>query len=520
MRYLGVTLLVCLCAATPVSAAPQDFPRPPELEPAVDFWKRVYSQVGTDSGLLHDRYELSVVYEEINFDEDAHYRERTRRVSERRDHYREILNRIAASDRDALSGEAARVLALWPDDVSDKRLRRAAHDLRFQLGQSDKFRAGLIRSGEWEPYIRQTLYRMGLPEELAALPHVESSFNPDAYSRAGAAGIWQFTRATGKRYLRVDRVVDERMDPFRSTVAAAHLLDHNRAAIGSWPLAITAYNHGLRGVRRGVRQVGSRKITDLIEDYQHSQWGFASRNFYAAFLAAVEVDFNAVHYFGSLERRPVVLTEVVELPFYVEIDELTQVFDVSRGRLRNLNRSLRGPVWRGEKRVPRGFELRVPRNPGGPPACEVLAKIDSEDRYFAQIPDRFHRVRRGDTLGEIASMYGIGVRRLAALNNLRSADRIRAGQRLRLPLPAGPDRIAEGDGEGEGEGEGDGTYTVRRGDTLGSIARRVGMSVASLSAANGLEDPSRIYPGQELQVDGSAAPGVTTLAESGDDTGP
>lgn len=510
MRYLGATLLVCLCAAMPAMpafAAPEDFPRPAELEPAVQFWKRIYAQVDTDGGLLHDRYDLSVVYEELSFDKDAHHRERIRLVSERRDHYREILKRIAASDRDKLSGEAARVLALWPDDVSDERLRRAARNLRFQLGQADKFRAGLIRSGEWEPHIRQTLHRMGLPEELAALPHVESSFNPDAYSRAGAAGIWQFTRATGKRYMRIDRVVDERMDPFRSTVAAANLLDHNHAAIDSWPLAITAYNHGLRGIRRAVREVGSREITDLIEHYQNSRWGFASRNFYAAFLAAVEVDFNAVHYFGSLERRPIAVTQLVELPFYVGVDELVQVFDVSRGRLRNLNRSLRGPVWRGEKRVPRGFHLRVPREPSGPPARDLIAQIDPDDRYFAQIPDRFHRVRRGDTVGEIADMYGIGKSRLVSINDLRSANHIRVGQRLRLPLPAaGP--------------ASDGTYTVRRGDTLDSIARRVGMNVEGLVAANGLENPSRIYPGQELQVDGNAAPGVTTLAESSDGSKP
>lgn len=508
MRFLSATLLACLCAATPVLAAPKDFPRPAKLEPAVDFWTRVYTEVTTHDGLLHDRYDLSIVYQQIEFDEDTHYRERTRRIGDRREHYRELLTHIANSDRDELSGEAARVLSLWPEDISDARLRKAAHNIRFQLGQADKFRAGLVRSGEWEPHIRQTLKRMGLPEEIAALPHVESSFNPDAYSRAGAAGIWQFTRATGKRYMRVDRVVDERMDPYRSTLAAANLLKHNHAATDSWPLALTAYNHGLRGIRRAVRQVGSDQITDLIEHYQNSRWGFASRNFYAAFLAAVEVDFNAVHYFGSLERRPLVVTELVELPFYAAADDLSEAFGVAHERLRNLNRSLRGPVWKGDKRVPRGFQLRVPRAPDGTPAEEILARISSDDRYFAQVPDQFHRVRRGDTLSAIADMYGLGVRRLVSMNGLRSANHIRVGQRLRLPLPQGvPDDTGER------------TYTVRRGDTLGAIARRVGMSVDGLVAANGLENASRIHPGQELRVDGSAAAGVATLAETETESG-
>lgn len=503
MRYLRISLFLCLAAPGMALAAPEDFPRPPAIEPAVEFWTTVYAEVPTSGGLLHDRYNLSVMYEELDFGENASYRHRNRLLRERRDHYRELLREIARSDRSDLTDEAARVLAMWPEDVSDERLREAAHNIRFQLGQADKFHDGLVRAGAWEPHIRGTLRKMGLPEELAALPHVESSFNPEAYSRVGAAGIWQFTRATGKRYMRIDRVVDERMDPYHSTVAAARLLKHNHAATSDWALAITAYNHGLRGIRRGVRQVGSSAIADLIADYQDSRWGFASRNFYAAFLAAVDVDAQAEQYFGFIRRRPPVDTELVELPFYVSADKLADAFDIARERLRKLNRGLRGPVWRGEKRVPRGYHLRVPSDQSGPSPEQRLASIERDDRYFAQIPDRFHRIRRGDTLGQIATRYGVSTHELVAINDLRSSNHIRAGQRLRLPLPAA------------GSGDQD-TYTVRRGDTLGAIARRVGMSVESLAAANGLENASRIHPGQELRIDGSPAPGVTTLAETGD----
>ena len=157
--------------------------------------------------------------------------------------------------------------------------------MRFQLGQADRFRAGLIRAGAWEDYIRQTLTDMDLPVELVALPHVESSYNPLAYSRVGAAGMWQLTRSTGRRYLRVDSVVDERLDPFRATVAAARLLEHNHDVTGTWPLAITAYNHGAAGMRRAVRKLGTNEITTIVRQYRSRTFGFSSRNFYPAFLS-------------------------------------------------------------------------------------------------------------------------------------------------------------------------------------------------------------------------------------------
>ena len=94
-------------------------------------------------------------------------------------------------------------------------------------GQADRFREGLERSSQWEAHIAQTFASQGLPPELAVLPHVESSFDPTAYSKVGAAGLWQFMRSTGRRYLRIDDAVDERMDPFRATEAAAQLLDYN-----------------------------------------------------------------------------------------------------------------------------------------------------------------------------------------------------------------------------------------------------------------------------------------------------
>ena len=104
---------------------------------------------------------------------------------------------------------------LWGEDTAPARFAAAVDDVRFQLGQADRFRAGLVRAGAWEAHIGEVLANLGLPAEIAALPHVESSFDPSAYSKVGAAGLWQFMRSTGRRFLRIDPAVDERLDPFR-----------------------------------------------------------------------------------------------------------------------------------------------------------------------------------------------------------------------------------------------------------------------------------------------------------------
>lgn len=511
MKRLSLALL-CWCAlVAPVVAAPGDLPRPPEIQPAVDFWTRVYTEVDTNAGLIHDRNNMAVVYEAVRLDPQGSRRTRIDKVRSRKAHYRAILLQLARGDRANMTAEQREVLKLWPANVSNQRLRQAANDIRFQLGQSDKFRAGLVRSGAWEPHIRRTLKEMGLPEELAALPHVESSFNPDAYSRVGAAGIWQFTRPTGRRFMRVDHVVDERMDPFTASVAAARLLQHNHSVTKDWALALTAYNHGLAGIRRAVRTAGSDNIADLIAHYNGRNWGFASRNFYPAFLAAVEVDFNADKYFGNVRRRDPLQTETVELPFYTSIDALGRAFDVDRDKLRELNRALRGPIWDGTKRVPRGYELRLPKEHGRPAAEQMLARVDKNERYYTQVADRFHRVRRGEALSTIASRYGASVREMMALNNLRSANFIRVGQRLRLP-------VSEAEGRALG---GDAVYTVRRGDTLSGIAARAGLRTSTLVVLNDIGNVNSIQPGQQLRLRREVAEpedGTEAAAQSGDES--
>jgi membrane-bound lytic murein transglycosylase D len=278
---------------------------------------------------------------------------------------------------------------------------------------------------------------LNVPIEIAALPHVESSYNPDARSHVGASGIWQFTRSTGRRFMQVDHVVDERNDPFAATRAAGQLMAYNYSITGNWPMAITAYNHGLGGVRRAMRQYGDTAYVEILREYNGRTFGFASRNFYVAFLAAKEVDENIDLYFPGLIADKPTDYAVATLPNYVSVSGLTQALGTTPQKLAQHNRALQATVWQESKYVPKGYELRFPAVDTSRPLSEILASLPADAVFTRQLPDMFHKVARGDTLSQIAETYDTRVSTLVALNGLGSSHRIRAGQQLRLPA-AGP----------------------------------------------------------------------------------
>lgn len=500
-RSCSIVIGVMACIAAAVAGTSPSFPRPPELEPDIHFWTRVYTEVDSRAGLLHDARYLDVVYEAIHFPDGLSKKAQIQYVKSKKEYYRQILKRLAQGRRNDLQAAEQRVLDLWSEDVSKRTLRTAARRIRFQLGQADRFRKGLIRSGAWEDYIRNTLAAMDLPKALAALPHVESSYNPMAYSRVGAAGLWQFTRSTGRRYLRIDHVVDERLDPYRSTIAAARLLKHNRAVTGSWPLAITAYNHGAAGMRRAVRELGTNDITTILRRYDGPTFGFASRNFYVAFLAAVDVANNAETYFGSLQKHPPEEHEHVKLPTYVSIQSLLNGLGIKRSALKEANPALRSAVWRGVKHVPQGYPLGVPRASVPGSVKTLIASIASTEGFADQIPDRTYRVRRGDTLSGIGAQFDVSVSELVELNMLRNRHTIRVGQVLQLlPSESGSPVASEASANLGDASPASGEYIVRRGDTISSIARRFDLEMDALLEANGIRHKHRIYAGQVLQV--------------------
>jgi membrane-bound lytic murein transglycosylase D len=519
---LLVPLALALAAAVPGLAADNPIPRPPGLERDVQFWVRVYTEVNTDGGLLHDERHLGVVYEAMQFAPNTSPRERQNAIDATRDRYIAALRRIASASGD-LPAEDQRVRDLWGAEGTPARLLDATKEIRFQLGQSDRFREGLVRAGAWEAHIAEVFANRGLPAELAVLPHVESSFNPAAYSKVGAAGLWQFMRSTGRRYMRIDNSVDDRMDPFRSTDAAAQLLAYNYRVLGSWPLALTAYNHGAAGMRRAKLAQGTDDIETIVRRHKSPSFGFASRNFYVSFLAALEIDRNPEKYFGNLEVQSEVKFQEVTLPAYVPMAALQRAVNVSRDRLKALNPALRPGVWDGQRHVPKGYRLRLPAD-GEKWTAELLAqRLSPSEVYAGQPAERSHRVGSGETLASIAKEYGVTISALAEANGMRASSMLRAGRQLVVPpsgravvvasapSPTPPPAAASATPAPPPPGD---VYVVRRGDALSEIAKKVGLTESELLKINKIRNPNFIFEGQRLALKAAPAVPPTVVASA------
>ena len=410
------------------------FPVYPSIEPNVNFWTKVYSEYSTAQGILHDSQNLNIIYEVIDLIDPDRYgakkinEKRTQKVKRK---YKNILKKLAQNPS-VSDGEAKRVAALFGKNSNGAVFRKAMYKIRCQIGQKDRFREGIIRSGAFIDRIKEIFLSYGLPVGLIYLPHVESSYNPKAYSKFGAAGIWQFVRKAGKRFMTVGYAIDERWDPIRSSEAAAQLLKHSYEKFGSWPLAITAYNHGISGMLRAKWTKGGYE--EIFNHYKSKNFRFASRNFYSEFLAAREVAANHEKYFGKLTPDTPVESQKIVMAGYAPIKDLSQYFGVDPATLRKLNPSLRPPVLRGQKYVPKGYSLRLPSDVvqnrmGG------STELPWNMYKYNQKSSRIYRVKKGDNITIIAKMHGIKVSDLILTNKINSKGVIYVNQHLRLPLP-------------------------------------------------------------------------------------
>lgn len=268
----------------------ESLPKPVGLVSQVEFWKMVYTQFSSRQALIHDSTDLSVIYDVVSLPSPS-WRVSKPVAAAAVAHYQEILERLATGPVDslALTGEARRVWELWGRSLDPAVYRRAGVSVRAQRCLSDEFRAGLERSVRYRDRMRRILRRGGVPEDLWALTLVESPFEVKARSQAGAVGVWQITDWERKRYMPRLRRDDPRHDPLMSTEAVAKILRHNYDLLKAWPLAVTAYNHGLSGMLRARSETGSSDIVHIVENYDGPLFKFASRNYYAEFLAALEV---------------------------------------------------------------------------------------------------------------------------------------------------------------------------------------------------------------------------------------
>ncbi len=415
-------------------AESDSFPAYSFIEPNVDFWKKIYTEYSSDQCVIHDRRNLNIIYGTIelkNSDRPGGRKTNRNRIKKAKRKYKQILAKLMRGETPS-TAEERRVADLFGPDAKSSDYRTAMRNIRCQVGQKERFRMGIIRSGAYIEEIKQIFRGFGLPEDLAYLPHVESSFNPKAYSKFGAAGIWQFTRSTGRQFMSIGYTVDERRDPILSSQAAAKLLKRNYEKLHSWPMAITAYNHGTTGMVRAKRTKGSYET--ILKEYRSRIFKFASRNFYSEFLAAREVAKNYRHYFGALTvNTPVNVTEVV-LNGYASLPEISHHLELNSAAISELNPALRRPVIIGQKYVPKGYHLRLPAD-SGQDWKSMIAELSTKLFRHFQKRSRIHTVRRGDTVGEIARIHRVKLRDLIGANNLDSRSTIYVNQNLRIPLP-------------------------------------------------------------------------------------
>lgn len=360
------------------------------------------------------------------------------------------------------------------------------------------FRIWLERSGRYIPFMRKVLREHGLPEDLVYLAMIESGFSPRAYSRARAVGYWQFMRSTGRSYgLDVNFWVDERRDPERASIAAARHLKDLYDRFQDWKLATAAYNAGAGKISRAIRRY---KTEDFWEIAKRRYLARETKNYVPKLIAAALIarepekyGFRGIEYKDPLEYDKVVLKRPVNLKI------LAKRTNVKLETLLNLNPELNHPVTPPYEE---DYELRVPAR-SSQKFMTAYKSLGPEDFFkYAN-----HRVRRGETISQIARYYGVPQREIFRMNKIRSARSLQIGQNLILPIPDGVDykrpkrSIAPRRRPVYRTAQKTGIHNVRGGDTLWQISRAYGVSIEAIKKANGMRR-SHLYRGEKLQIPG------------------
>lgn len=347
---------------------------------------------------------------------------------------------------------------------------------------------GLKRSGRYLQLFREIFRREDLPLDLVYMAHVESLFNPRAYSRARAKGLWQFVKWTGaQKGLRQDWWIDERSDILRSTEAAARYLKELYASFGDWHLVLAAYN------------VGPGRIERILNRYGPiSYWTMAGRrllpretiNHVPSVLAALIIFRHPERYGFQVECDPEVAFETVPVAYQVDLRVVSELAGVPLEELKELNPELLRGV------TPQGYPEYVLKVPLG--KAEILqrqlAAWPPEKRLVLQ----HHRVKSGETLSLIAKKYSVPVRVIAQANQVRNIHRLSLGQDLVIPISGWVAPLQETPAL-------PGSHVVRRGDSLEKIAGLYGVTVRDLLAWNHLKPGALIYPGQKIKILAEAA---------------
>ncbi len=475
------------------SLIPSHFPRPAGLTSAVNFWRQVFGDWRAHQIALHDDKYLGVVYDVVEITGYIGGRlsaEQQAKVNQRKKQLIGQLNDLEyrVHKRMGLTKEEQRLYTLITSNGGKKALHEAAQRVRIQRGMKESFQTGLKASSRYDALMREVFHKNTLPEELAHLPHVESAFTTSARSPAGAVGVWQFMPVTGKRYLRMDKSMDERYDPILATSGAAKYLAYAYERLGDWGLAITSYNHGLSGMLR-ARQEHGKDIVKIIDKYDGASFGFASRNYYAEFLAVCDIMADLPRYFPkTIDYQARLPVKQVAIAQELTSGEIARKFRVNYKKLAELNPAWTKEAADGQVALPANSAIWVPdatakaepvfetpeRNEivaakvnetdaisssdsnTQPPPLDTLkefpngisGQLQTETIRLAGIeqilkaakPKRpqnktheVHIVKSGDSPYTIASKYSVHLRELLTINDIDAGSLIRPGQSILIP---------------------------------------------------------------------------------------
>ena len=409
---------------------------PDGLKTEVTFWKDIYARYTNQEVVIHDSKYLDIIYTTLNLgplysktgiSELQRENEIEDTIEDAKNKIRDSLKKLSSvtNARD-LTPEEWTLWKLYKDINEENKFEAARTRVRAQAGLKNIFKEGLAASSAYLGEMENLFEQAGLPPELSRLVFVESLFNLNAHSSAGAKGVWQFMDGSAKFYnLKNNHLTDQRLDPILATKAAIKLLKDNFEMLGTWPTAINAYNAGRGRLREATQTLGTHDITRIIKEFKHTKFGFASRNFFPSFLAAYAICENYRDYFGNVEFSPVLSFDLVETDYNIKVPDASLLSAITLAEVKTLNPALKPKVFSGEYYLPMGFPLRLPKGKGEQ-FLKTIPKVPSSHRK-----DIVHKAKAGESLKGIAKTYGISEESLKHAN--KSLGKIQENQEIVIP---------------------------------------------------------------------------------------
>ncbi len=437
MWMCAVALIAATASAS--SAQAESFPKPTALAPNVAFWKRVYIEWSINDIALHDMDDLSIVYRVVPVPARG---EKNKEGLGRKDVVakatRELesalreLARKNPKDGSKLDGVEKVVFENLKNVSRPDKYSRLAQ-IRAQNGLRERFVQGYQNSGLFEQTIYTELRKGGLPDELIGIAFVESLFYMGAKSKVGAAGIWQFMTYTGREYVHLNDVIDERYDPILATEAAVKYLRQSKKELKEWPLIVTSYNYGRGGTKGLVNGAGTTDFNTILAVSKNKRFGFAARNYYASFLAVNEILKEQHPNLKGVQRKPAWSYDVVRVPFPVLAPQLYATGVVDQKSFEALNPGLTDAATAGKVVLPTGISVRVPTGKGKDLATKVAA-LGKADRNKAMAMARgTHKATGKQTIEQIAKTYGMEAQTLASTLGVEASHKPPKGTAISVP---------------------------------------------------------------------------------------